>query len=76
MIHEILPVKCYNGIPCTCGILYIPFVLINTNRAQVYQVNDLCYDIGGGVPPIGIKVKDPMCHISRNDTSGVIPTIK
>ena len=28
-------------------------------RAQVYQVNDPCYDIGGGAPPIGIKVKDP-----------------
>ena len=28
-------------------------------RAQVYQVDDPCYDIGGGAPPIGIKVKDP-----------------
>ena len=36
-----------------------------TTRAQVYQVNDPCYDIGGGVPPIGIKVKDPICGISR-----------
>jgi hypothetical protein len=26
-------------------------------RAQVYQVDDPCYDIGGGAPPIGIKVK-------------------
>jgi hypothetical protein len=34
-------------------------------RAQVYQMDDPCYDIGGGVPPIGIKVKDPMCGISR-----------
>ena len=34
-------------------------------RAQVYQVDDPCYDIGRGVPPIGIKVKDPMCGISR-----------
>jgi hypothetical protein len=34
-------------------------------KAQVYQVDDPCYDIGGGVPPIGIKVKDPMCGISR-----------
>ena len=28
-------------------------------------MNNPCYDIGGGVPPIGIKVKDPMCGISR-----------
>ena len=34
-------------------------------RAQVYQVNDPCYDIGGGAPPIGIKVNDPICGISR-----------
>ena len=34
-------------------------------RAQVYQVDDPCYDIGGGAPPIGIKVKDPICGISR-----------
>jgi hypothetical protein len=26
-------------------------------RAQVYQMDDPCYDIGGGAPPIGIKVK-------------------
>ena len=26
---------------------------------------DPCYDIGGGAPPIGIKVKDPICGISR-----------
>ena len=34
-------------------------------RAQVYQVNEPCYDIWGGAPPIGIKVKDPICGISR-----------
>ena len=34
-------------------------------RAQVYQVDDPCYDIGGGAPPTGIKVKDPICGISR-----------
>ena len=28
-------------------------------------MDDPCYDIGGGVPPIGIKVKDPMSGISR-----------
>ena len=28
-------------------------------RTQVYQVDDPCYDIGVGSPPIGIKVKDP-----------------
>ena len=44
-------------------------------RAQVYQMDDPCYDIGGGVPQIGIKVEDPICGISRA-TSGVIPTIK
>ena len=44
-------------------------------RAQVYQKDDPCYDIGGGVPQIGIKDKDHMCGISRA-TSGVIPTIK
>jgi len=31
MIPAILPVKCYNGILCACGILYIRFALINTN---------------------------------------------
>ena len=36
-----------------------------TTRAQVYQMDDPCYDIGGGVPQIGIKVKHPMCGISR-----------
>jgi hypothetical protein len=44
-------------------------------RAQVYQMNDPCYDIGGGVPQIGIKFEHPMCGISMA-TSGVIPTIK
>ena len=34
-------------------------------RTQVYQMDDPCYDIGVGVPRIGIKVKDPMCGISR-----------
>ena len=28
-------------------------------------MNDPCLDIGGGAPPIGIKVKDPICGISR-----------
>ena len=32
MIPEILPVKCYNGIMCTCRILHILFALINTNK--------------------------------------------
>ena len=36
-----------------------------TTRAQVYQMDDPCNDLGGGVPPIGIKVKDSMCGISR-----------
>ena len=42
-------------------------------RAQVYQVDDPCYDIEGGAPPISIKVKDPIWGISRA-TSGVIPS--
>jgi hypothetical protein len=36
-------------------------------------VNDPSYDIGGGAPPIGIKVKDPMWYLKSN-TSNVIPT--
>ena len=47
-----------------------------STRAQVYQMDDPCYDLGGGVTPISINVKDPMCGISRSYTSGVIPTIK
>jgi hypothetical protein len=34
-------------------------------RAQVYQVDEPCYDIEGSAPPNCIKVKDPMCGISR-----------
>ena len=54
-------------------------------RAQEYQMDDPCYHIGGDVPPIDIKIKNPKCGISRNptqyklqvvSTSGVIPTIK
>ena len=61
-------------------------------RAQVYQMDDPCYHIGGGVPQIDIKIKDHMCGISRSptqdssgtnfnryqlvSTSGVIPTFK
>ena len=37
-------------------------------RAQVYQMDDPCYHIGGGVTQIGIKIKDPMCVISRSPT--------
>ena len=37
-------------------------------RAQVYQMDDPCYHIGGGVPEIDIKIKDPMCGISRSPT--------
>jgi hypothetical protein len=43
-------------------------------RAQDYQVNDPCYDIGGGVPPNGIKVKDPKWYLKEQHTSNVIPT--
>jgi hypothetical protein len=42
-------------------------------RAQDYQVNDPCYDIVGGAPPIGIKVKDPMWY-PKSNKSNVIPT--
>ena len=34
-------------------------------RAQVYQMDDPRYHIGGGVPQIDIKIKDPMCGILR-----------
>ena len=40
-------------------------------RAQAYQMDDPCYHIGGGVSQIGIKIKDPMCGISRSPTSGI-----
>ena len=36
-------------------------------------MDDPWIDLGGGVPPIDIKIKDPMCGISRiptQDTSG------
>ena len=36
-------------------------------------MDDPCYHIGRGVPQIDIKIKDPMCGISRSptqDTSG------
>ena len=33
-------------------------------------MDDPCYHIGGGVPLIDIKIKDPMCGISRSPTSG------
>jgi len=36
-------------------------------------VNDPCYDIGGGAPPKGTKVKDPMWYLKSN-TNDVIPT--
>ena len=35
-------------------------------RAQEYQMDDPCYHIGGGVTQIAIKIKDPMCGISRS----------
>ena len=44
-------------------------------RTQVYQMDDPCYHIGGGVTQIDIKIKDSMCGISRSptqDTSGTI----
>ena len=34
-------------------------------RAQVYQMDDPCYHIGGGVTQIDIKIKDPIRGISR-----------
>ena len=40
-------------------------------RAQVYQMDDPWNDLGGGVPPIGIKIKDPMCGISRSPINGI-----
>ena len=40
---------------------------------QDYQVDDPCYDIGGGALLIGIMVKDHIWYLKSN-TSGVIPT--
>ena len=37
-------------------------------RAQVYQMDDPCYHIGGGVPQIDHKIKNLMCGISRSPT--------
>ena len=37
-------------------------------RAQEYQMDDPCYHIGGDVPPIDIKIKNPKCGISRSPT--------
>ena len=42
-----------------------------TTRSQAYKMHDPCNDLGGGVPQIGIKVKDPMCGISRSYISDV-----
>ena len=42
-------------------------------RAQVYQM-DPCYHIGGGVPQNDIKIKDPMCGISRSPTQDTSDT--
>ena len=45
----------------------------STTRAQVYQMDDPCYHIGGDVTQIDIKIKDSMCGISRSltlDTGG------
>ena len=47
----------------------------STTRAQVYQMDDPCYHIGGGIPQIDLKIKNLMCGISRSptqDTSGTI----
>ena len=43
-------------------------------RAQVYQMDDPCYHIGGGVTQIYIKIKDSMCGISRSPTQDTIST--
>ena len=43
-------------------------------RAQVYQMDDPCYHIGGGVTQIDIKIKDSMCGISRSPTQDTSST--
>ena len=57
-------------------------------RAQVYQMDDPCYHIGGGVPQIDLKIKKSyvvsqealhkiqVVQVKVVSTSGVIPTIK
>ena len=34
-------------------------------RAQVYQMDDPCYDIGGGVPQIGIKQRSYVWYLKK-----------
>ena len=46
----------------------------SSTRAQEYQMDDPCYHIGGGVPQIDIKIKDPMCGISRSPTQDTSST--
>ena len=43
-------------------------------RAQVYQMDDPCYHIGGGVPQIDLKLKNLMCGISRSPTQDTSST--
>jgi len=38
---------------------------LTLQELKLIKLDDSCYDIGGGVQPIGIKVKDPMCGIPR-----------
>ena len=43
----------------------------SNTRAQAYQMDDPCYDIGGGVPPIGIKVTRSYTWCLKSYTSSV-----
>ena len=45
-------------------------------KAQVYQMDDPCYHIGGGVTQIDIKIKDSMCGISRSPTQDTSTSYK
>ena len=45
-----------------------------TTRAQMYKMDDLCYHIGGDIPQIDIKIKDPICGISRSPTQDTSDT--
>jgi len=64
MIPRILPVKCYNGSLCTCGIIYI---LIVCNKYQ--QLADLAFQ---GLLP---HLKDKYASQEFESLSHLVQTI-
>ena len=45
-----------------------------TTRAQVYQMDDPCNDLGGGVPPNWYQDQRSYVWYLKSYTNGVIPT--